>query len=69
VQTNSKEGIKYKQMADLLTDDVEQKIRGLVGQSFQIDPELLTGNFDLKSLANWDSLQSLNLGLFLEEEF
>lgn len=54
---------------DQTTFDVERRVKAVIADVFDLDPEEVGPATSKETIANWDSLQHLIIILALEEEF
>ena len=50
-------------------DDLQQRIRGVMGAVFEVDPAGIADDAGPGVIEKWDSLRHMSLVLALEEEF
>lgn len=52
-----------------MTDDIDRRVRTVIAEVFDLDPDRVDDKTSTDTVEAWDSLQHLSLVLALEEEF
>jgi acyl carrier protein len=52
-----------------MSPELDQRLRGTVGAVLGLEPEAVTDDTSVDTVAEWDSLAHMNLILAIEEEF